>query len=169
MDQRLKVSQLASTDRMRERARAVAKLLYRAEDGFDYHCTGFLIGPDRLLTHQHCVGTDFRCATTLAIFGYLSENAPVEQARCSRLIHVDSDRDMAVIELDRRAGDRWGWLNGRSGPFRVAGGRKRIPEARRYRPSTCLGAAGRTASTKPDTERWSAHHPAAPVLPGWRS
>jgi V8-like Glu-specific endopeptidase len=70
----------------------------------------FYGSPEQALTNEHCINNDERCATMRAIFGYFDEAAPVEQARCSGIVVTDPERDLALIELDRRAGDQWGVL-----------------------------------------------------------
>jgi V8-like Glu-specific endopeptidase len=109
-DQRRRVSRLSLDDPRRARSNSVAKLTFRAEDGVSYLCTGFMVAPSRLLTNEHCINNDERCSTMRAIFGYLDEAARVEQARCRGIVVTDPARDLALIELDRRAGDRWGVL-----------------------------------------------------------
>ncbi|MGX9117290.1 trypsin-like serine peptidase [Mesorhizobium sp. BHbsci] len=110
-DQRRKTRNLPEASPMRIAARSVAKLTFQAEDGLEYLCSGFLIAPSRLLTNEHCINTEQRCNTALAIFGYLDDSANVEQVRCSSILRVDAGRDLALLQLEASAGSRWGVLS----------------------------------------------------------
>lgn len=69
-------------------------------------CTGFLNGPDRLVTNNHCVSTIQECSNT-----YISvyNGSQYQAARCKRIIKTQVDPgalsakgiDYTVMELDR--------------------------------------------------------------------
>lgn len=82
------------------------------------YCSGFLAGPDTIVTAGHCIASERDCAEGSIVFGFslFSENSePAILARsqiyhCSRVLHtqVTSDGpDFAVIKLDRPALSHW--------------------------------------------------------------
>jgi len=109
-DQRIETRELSIEDPRRESGRSVGKLVYRSEDGRTYLCTGFLISPNQLLTNEHCINSTYRCSTALAIFGFFHSTGQTEQARCAKIIVKDKSLDFSLIELDRPAGNNWGFL-----------------------------------------------------------
>jgi hypothetical protein len=101
---------LAPSDRRRMLGRAVARIIFRHEDGYDRPCTGFLISSDRMLTNKHCLGTQSRCLSATITLGYLTPTESGENLRCRRILAVDADRDMALVQLDTAVGSAWGTL-----------------------------------------------------------
>jgi len=76
-------------------------------------CSGFLVGPDILVTAGHCMDSQTRCETTSFVFdfGYLSANDDLSSVpesnvfRCKAIIAQELDRetksDFAIVKLDR--------------------------------------------------------------------
>lgn len=76
-------------------------------------CSGFLVGPQTLVTAGHCLRNEFNCETVRFVFGYKMDSAqsgepaiPKENIfSCSQLIHSEtnalSGRDFAIVRLDR--------------------------------------------------------------------
>lgn len=94
-------------------ARPVAKLSFVVGD-HSYVCSGFLISDDLLMTNEHCVNSDATCLTTVARFGYQTDSMgvprPGAQYRCTELVAVDYELDMALLRLERSPGKEWGVL-----------------------------------------------------------
>jgi len=76
-------------------------------------CSGFLVGPQTLVTAGHCLRNDYNCETVRFVFGYKMDSAKAESTvipkenvfSCSQLIHTEtnavSGRDFAIVRLDR--------------------------------------------------------------------
>ncbi len=76
-------------------------------------CSGFLIGPDIVVTAGHCIRNEYNCETVRLVFGYSYNDysndpliLPTENLyRCSELIHSEangvSGSDYAIMKLDR--------------------------------------------------------------------
>jgi V8-like Glu-specific endopeptidase len=77
-------------------------------------CSGFLIGPDLLVTAGHCVNRYNSCESNVWVFGYAMDqltasaglNIPVENVyRCKQLINVQlngvTGTDHGLVQLDR--------------------------------------------------------------------
>ena len=82
------------------------------------NCSGFLVGPNILVTAGHCIKTDSDCSAFNWVFDYKVENAqqgaiqvsPSSVYSCKKIISRKLDQtnkdDFAVIELDRKVLDR---------------------------------------------------------------
>lgn len=76
-------------------------------------CSGFLVGPDIMVTAGHCVDSQTRCDTTSFVFdfGYLAPNDDLSSVpqnnvyTCKTILAQELDRDtksdFAIIKLDR--------------------------------------------------------------------
>ncbi len=76
-------------------------------------CSGFLIGPDIVVTAGHCIRNQYNCETVRLVFGYFYDDfndspltLPSENLyECSELIHSEtngvSGSDYAIMKLDR--------------------------------------------------------------------
>ena len=76
-------------------------------------CSGFLIGPDTVVTAGHCIRNDFNCENVRMAFGYhysAVDDLPHRIKRksvysCSQLIHSETNAvtgsDYAILRLDR--------------------------------------------------------------------
>ncbi len=76
-------------------------------------CSGFLVGPDILVTAGHCMDSQTQCDSTSFVFdfGYLSANDDLSAVpesnifRCKAIIAQELDRDtksdFAIVKLDR--------------------------------------------------------------------
>ena len=86
---------------------------------FGFVCTGFLVGPDLLMTNHHCVHDDFgRPAPLELIAVYMDyyqerEDDPTRggvTARVVAIIKADARLDYALLRLDKPIGNTYGWL-----------------------------------------------------------
>lgn len=80
-------------------------------------CSGFLVGPDTVVTAGHCVRSQGSCSDTRFVFGF-AMHSPDDRANqvpasdvygCKELVHsvaVGTGEDFAVIKLDRPVLDR---------------------------------------------------------------
>jgi endonuclease G len=82
-------------------ARAVVKLFIQEGD-LTESCTGFLIGPQMVMTNQHCLATAADCANTVALFDYdTSTMVPAsQQRRCRKVEHSSQTYDYTTFDLD---------------------------------------------------------------------
>jgi V8-like Glu-specific endopeptidase len=114
LDQRERVSDLAGNPIVSSSEGAVAKLSF-IKDNNMYVCTGFMIDKEHLITNEHCVNTQDICASTQAIFGFQYSDAdvlnPGQGFECKDLAEVDYGLDYAILKIDGRPGEKWGYLN----------------------------------------------------------
>jgi hypothetical protein len=97
-------------------ARSVAKLSFMT-DTFPGSCTGFMISNDLMVTNAHCVDSQERCDTAMALFGYEATRAGVlrvaAQEDCLEYIQTElSAFDVSVLRLSGAPGapGRYGHL-----------------------------------------------------------
>lgn len=94
-------------------ARSVAKLRFQ-QNMLLLSCTGFLVGPDLMVTNQHCFDTAESCATAIAQFGYQVDRdrnlSQGEEYRCEEVEDSDQGLDFTLIKLKGNPGARWGVL-----------------------------------------------------------
>lgn len=75
-------------------------------------CSGFLVGPDTVVTAGHCITDQASCANTRMVFGFRLNQKDVQPRSvpsenvyaCIRLVHsvsVPTGEDFAVVKLDR--------------------------------------------------------------------
>jgi hypothetical protein len=94
----------------KELARSVARLAIRLETGTYAYCTGFAIGPNHLLTNNHCIEQlkEPACSGIQIEFNYTcaaAELSSVVQPQCVRVIRRNSPTlDYAVIEFKAPVG-----------------------------------------------------------------
>ena len=81
-------------------------------------CSGFLVGPDKLVTAGHCVQNERDCSDNVWVFDYRVEHTEQETVivdnsdiyKCKRIISQDLDsetqNDYALIELEKVVEDR---------------------------------------------------------------
>ncbi len=81
-------------------------------------CSGFLVGPDILVTAGHCMDSQTRCDTTSFVFDYgyidsatdLSSVPSSNVFRCQSIVAQELDNDtrsdFAIVKLDRPVTDR---------------------------------------------------------------
>ena len=78
------------------------------------YCTGFLIGPNRLMTNNHCIATQAECDASSARFNYQRDSAGnllvTTDYDCRTLLKTNWELDYSVIELDDLPGYEWGYL-----------------------------------------------------------
>jgi V8-like Glu-specific endopeptidase len=78
------------------------------------YCTGFLIGPNRLMTNNHCIATQAECDVSLARFNYQNDASGnplvTTDYACRTLLKTNYDLDYSVVELDGFPGYQWGYL-----------------------------------------------------------
>lgn len=79
-------------------------------------CSGFLVGPDLIVTAGHCAENNSHCSNLSFIFGYAkkedghdpSEVKPSDVYNCKKLVareFTESKADWAIIQLDRKVTD----------------------------------------------------------------
>lgn len=77
-------------------------------------CTGFLIGPDLLLTAASCVAGPAPCAEIVARFNDQEDvrgrPLPTADYRCRKVLALDPELDYGLLRLAGRPGDDWGYL-----------------------------------------------------------
>ena len=78
-------------------------------------CTGFLVGPDTLVTAGHCITSNFDCSNNKWVFGYVKGTEEIKKKNvfgCKRIIARNQKstlftlKDFAVIQLDRKVEGR---------------------------------------------------------------
>ena len=101
--------------------RKVAFLFTRLEAGspFGFACTGFLVGPDLLMTNHHCIhddfGRPFPLELTRIYMDYYQEASddPTRggiTAGVLSVVEADALLDYALLRLDKPIGNTYGWL-----------------------------------------------------------
>ena len=101
--------------------RKVAYLFTAIEPGgpFGFICTGFLVGPDLLMTNHHCVHDNFGRPAPLELMeiymDYYQEwrDDPTlggVTAGVTAIVHADARLDYALLRLDKPIGNTYGWL-----------------------------------------------------------
>lgn len=82
-------------------------------------CTGFLVGPDLLMTNHHCVhdafGRPFPLELIQIYMDYYEEpnTDPTRggvTAGVTRILRADARKDYALLRLDKPIGNTYGWL-----------------------------------------------------------
>lgn len=99
-DDRKPITQVADP-LVKAAARAVVKLFIQEGD-LTESCTGFLIGPQIVMTNRHCLATAADCANTVALFDYdTSTMVPAsQQRRCRQVEHSSQTYDYTTFDLD---------------------------------------------------------------------
>lgn len=71
-------------------------------------CSGTLVGPDLILTAAHCYKEESQCQEGAWVFDYkLGHVVPeTNMYRCKEVAHIDTDKDFAIIRLDRKVTGR---------------------------------------------------------------
>jgi V8-like Glu-specific endopeptidase len=105
------------------RAAAAVALIEVAEGAHRWSGTGFLVGPDLLLTNHHVIGSDEQARGATATFDYeLDEQARMRattRVAVGDLLASSESADCALVRLDGRPGDTHGWLKLRESPIAV--------------------------------------------------
>lgn len=103
-------------DKIWELSRSIAKLSV-PQGRRNRACSGFLIGPNRLITNQHCVENSEQCEAMVIIFGYEFDRRVVRQPgvqyRCAGLLGTpNKELDFTVLEIAQGNRDlsEWGQL-----------------------------------------------------------
>lgn len=97
--------------------RAPVAFLSFIDDGFARSCTGFLIGPQRMITNQHCINSAENCQSMAAVFGY--EFGPDQRLKMGPQVGcagfdegaTNFELDVSVVTLDRAPGDDFGQID----------------------------------------------------------
>lgn len=78
-------------------------------------CTAFLIGPDLMMTNQHCIASQSTCSNSKAQFNYELDDSgrplPSDDFACAELLQSDEDLDYAVFRVRGTPGDQYGWYS----------------------------------------------------------
>ena len=90
------------------------KVAFLYMDG--WFCSGFLVGPDLLLTNEHGVADDFGNIRNLKnckvyINYYWNDRRGDVSAGVKQILKINKQLDYALLRLDRRLGDTYGWLD----------------------------------------------------------
>lgn len=95
-----------------QRGAAVAVLV--DEPSGDEYCTGFLIGPNRLMTNNHCIATQNECTNTTVRFNFQNNASgsalTTTDYTCNTLLRTNFTLDYSVVELADLPGYDWGYL-----------------------------------------------------------
>jgi hypothetical protein len=73
-------------------------------------CTGFLVGPDLMLTNQHCIADDHDARESWVDFGFDSLAASPTTFRILKLIASDPQLDYSLVRLSGNAAATFGRL-----------------------------------------------------------
>jgi V8-like Glu-specific endopeptidase len=96
-----------------QRSRAVARLTLPGRGV----ATGFMIGPDRLLTNNHVFGNAQEAEGATVQFNFQTDLAgqPLDTddytADPDTFFHTNEDLDYAVVQVKGSPGDKWGFIN----------------------------------------------------------
>lgn len=96
-------------------APAVALLSF-VDAGHPRTCTGFLIGPDQLMTNEHCIRDEQTCASMTAVFGYEYDRSGRlqigTQVGCQGVetLMVNRELDASLVTLSNAPGAQYGQL-----------------------------------------------------------
>lgn len=94
------------SDEIWKLSRSVAKLSI-PQGTRNRACSGFLIGPNRLITNQHCVENSAQCEAMVIIFGYEFDRRVVRQPgvqyRCAGLLGTPNQAlDFTMLEVTQQ-------------------------------------------------------------------
>lgn len=78
---------------------SVARLRFIGDDRNIYSCTAFLVGPNLLLTNQHCIATNEERASALVDFDYDTKVSDTVFTRLSELVVVNNVLDYSIVRL----------------------------------------------------------------------
>jgi hypothetical protein len=78
---------------------SVARLRFIGDDRNIYSCTAFLIGPDMLLTNQHCIASEEERASALVDFDYDTKISDTMFTRLSELVATNNALDYSIVQL----------------------------------------------------------------------
>jgi hypothetical protein len=92
------ITSAAVPARVKNQASPVARLRFMVPDG-EAVCTGFLVGPDLLMTNEHCINNDDQARTALVEFGYDSEAAQTRRYRVLKVEAADFGLDYSLLRL----------------------------------------------------------------------
>lgn len=108
-----KIRHLEDFKKIYNTSRRVAFLLLNAEGG---SCSGSLVGPDLILTNAHCVmdlvtEEKYDVTTIKVNMEYLAANQISNfQAQVIEAVKVNPNLDYALLKLDKKIGQHYGWL-----------------------------------------------------------
>jgi len=80
--------------------RSVARLMIQRDDDLPVPCTGFLVGPDLLMTNRHCIRSGSEAGNTDVQFDYDKDGAQPVQAGVKELLLTSCDLDFVLLRLD---------------------------------------------------------------------
>ena len=91
----------------------------RNNPGRVWICTGFLVGPDLLMTNHHCIHDDFGLLplSNARIYMDYYQDRDVDPtaggvtARVASILRMDGTKDYALLRLDTPIGNTYGWLD----------------------------------------------------------
>ena len=84
--------------------KSVARLLFVADGGGQFLCTGFLIADDLFMTNNHCIKTDSEMFSGLAEFDYDRPGMTPVTLRFKQLLLTNHDLDFSLLRLNTSSG-----------------------------------------------------------------
>jgi hypothetical protein len=84
---------------VQELGSSVARLRFIGDDRNIYSCTAFLIGPNLLLTNQHCIASEEERASALVDFDYDTKISDTLFTRLSELVATNNALDYSIVRL----------------------------------------------------------------------
>jgi hypothetical protein len=97
-------------------ARSVAFIRVNASGGKRWMGTAFMVAPDLLMTNEHILHNPCELPGAVVRFNYEDDHDGQAQPtrdyspRADGLFYADPDLDFAIVEMEGRPGDEWGWL-----------------------------------------------------------
>ena len=95
-DQRISIRQAPGM--IRSWGKAVARLTFMTDEG-QFHCTGFLLTPDLLITNQHCLSNKAEALSATVEFDYDDFGPARLTIHSPTLLATDIDRDYSIVRL----------------------------------------------------------------------
>jgi V8-like Glu-specific endopeptidase len=108
-DDSLFITDDAVPPRVKPWARAIARLRFMTATGGAF-CSGFLVGPDLLLTNQHCISNPAEAASARVEFGFDSGGATPVTFGVTKIEAVDPRLDYSLLRLRGNAATQFGRL-----------------------------------------------------------
>jgi hypothetical protein len=94
------VSIVGQPPEIRNVARAIVRIRFvGSDDGRRYHCTGFLVAADIVMTNEHCLSTKDEGLSALIDFDYESDKPRRPASRVVEWLHACPSLDYALVKL----------------------------------------------------------------------
>lgn len=86
-------------DWVKELGSSVARIRFIGDDRNIYSCTAFVVGPDLLLTNQHCIASEEERASALVDFDYDTKVSDTVFTRLAELVATNNALDYSIVSL----------------------------------------------------------------------